>query len=315
MSTLTDRYVHATTRGMHDPNREELARELRGEIDEMVAVRTANGESETDAERGALLELGDPERLAASYAGRPLYLIGPAYFLAWKRLLIVLLTWVPGILAIVVTVGGILDDRPFERALGDGVGTAFEIAIQLVFWTTLTFACVERYAKGTDAPQWSLDELPELPAAGRPPLGDTIGAVAQSAVAIGLLAWQELRGVIETSSDGRVPVIDSDLWTSWLPLIVGALVLEALIAVIAYRRGGWTLSLAAGNALALLAFAVPTVWLLVEDRLLDPRFIAEIDWLQQGDHLHNAGLAVAAVVVLATLADLIGKSRAALRNR
>ena len=35
----------------------------------------------------ALVELGDPAALAASYVDRPLQLIGPRYYLTWWRLL------------------------------------------------------------------------------------------------------------------------------------------------------------------------------------------------------------------------------------
>lgn len=315
MSTLTDRYVYATTKTVHGDGREELARELRGEIDEMVAARTDQGEPADAAERSALLELGDPDRLAASYAGRPLQLIGPAYFLAWKRLLILLLTWVPATVGIIVAVGGLLDGDPAGGAVGDGVSTAIELAIQVVFWTTLTFALIDRYASAADAPKWSLDDLPELPPPARPPLHETAGAVAGSAVAAGLLVWQELRGVLETSSGERVPLIDSALWSTWIPVIIAALAAEAVFAILAYRRGGWSFPLAAGNAAAQLAFAIPAIWLLVTDTLLDPRFVAEVDWLQEGNHLHSTSLVVAAVVAVIALADIAGKLRAAMRAR
>lgn len=310
-STLTDRYVYATTRAVPEPQRDELARELRAEIADMVAARADAGEPGTDAERATLTELGDPERLAASYADRPLHLIGPAYFLIWKRLVITLLLWVPPILAIITAGGELLDGEDLGKAIGDGISTGIEVAVHVALWTTLTFALIERYGKPTDMPEWSVDQLPEIPAESHVGLGDTVGTVATAVVTIALLAWQELRGVIETSSGTRVPLVDSDLWSSWLPVLIAAMAAEAVIAVLAYRRGRWTWPLVGAFSVASLAFTVPAIWLLVTDAFFDPRFVAEVDWLTEADNHHTAGLIGAGLVALIAVFDIAGKARAA----
>lgn len=307
---LIDRYVYATTRAVPETQREDLARELRAEIAEMVAARTDAGAPADAAERATLEELGDPERLAASYADRPLHLIGPAYFLVWKRLLTILLLWVPAILAIITTGSQLLDGEDVGKAVGDGVSTAIEIAVQVAFWTTLTFALIDRYASPSDAPEWSLSELPELPAKSHLTLAETAGTVATSVVTVALLVWQEVRGVIETDGGQRVPLIDSDLWSTWLPFLIALLVAEAVIAVVDYRRGRWTWPLAAGGIVVDVAFAIPVIWLLLDDQFLDPAFVAEVSWLTEGDHLHTVSLITAGIIALITASDIAQKLRA-----
>lgn len=311
MSTLTDRYVYATTRAIPESRRDGLAQELRAEIADMVAARTEAGAPESAAERATLTELGDPERLAASYADRPLHLIGPAYFLVWKRLLITLLIWVPAILAIIVGGGELIDGQDVGTAIGEAVGTAVEIALHLVVWTTLTFALIERYGKPSDMPEWSVDELPEIPAASHVGLGDALGTVATAVITIALLAWQELRGVIETGAGVRVPLIDSGLWSSWLPVLIAAMVAEAVVAVLAYRRGRWTWPLVGAFSVASLTFSIPAIWLLLSETFFDPRFVAEVEWLTEGSHLWGVSLVTAGVIGVITLADIAGKARAA----
>lgn len=311
MSTLTDRYVYATTRAVPEAQRDELTRELRAEIAEMVAAREDAGTARPEAERATLTELGDPERLAASYSDRPLHLIGPAYFLVWKRLLITLLMWVPGILALLTFGGDLIDGEDLAGAVGTAVGTAIEIAVHITLWTTVTFALVERYGTPSDMPEWSVDELPEIPADAHVGLGDTVGTVATAVVTVALLAWQELRGVIEPSSGARVPLIDSELWSSWLPVLIAAMAAEAVIAVLAYRRGRWTWPLVGAFSVASLTFTIPTVWLLTTDAFFDPRFVAEVEWLTEADNLHAIGIALAALTVLITVFDIAGKARAA----
>ena len=90
-ASLTDRYVAAALKGVQADQREDVAAELRGSIADAVEVRTSQGESPDTAERAVLLELGGPTRLAAGYSGRPLYLIGPAFYPDYIRLLRLLL--------------------------------------------------------------------------------------------------------------------------------------------------------------------------------------------------------------------------------
>lgn len=103
-TTLTDRYLAATLRSVPADRRDEIDTELRASIADMIDGRTADGADAATAERDVLNELGDPAQLAASYANRRLQLIGPEYYLAWQRLLIVLVSTIPAIVGTVVGV-------------------------------------------------------------------------------------------------------------------------------------------------------------------------------------------------------------------
>ena len=103
--TLTTRYIDAVTRSVPERQRDDVARELAAAIADQIDARLVAGEAPGDAERIVLTELGDPERLAAGYADRPLHLIGPRYYLEWKRLLVLLLWIVPACAAGGVAIG------------------------------------------------------------------------------------------------------------------------------------------------------------------------------------------------------------------
>lgn len=311
MSTLTDRYVHATVRAVPKRERARLGDALRGEIRALVDARIAAGESPADAERAALLELGDPEVRGARYADRPLQLIGPAFFPHWKRLLVVLLTYVPAIVGSIVLLVGVAGGDELGPAIGAGLSAAFGVALQIAFWVTLVFAIVERTAGPSAAPAWELDDLPEIPAGEHVGHAETAGQIAMDAVLIGLLVWQEVSGVIDGPDGVPIPLLDSALWSSWMPVIIAALVLEAAIAGLAGARGSWTWPLVFASAAQNLLFAVPVIWLALEDRLLDPRFVAEVDWLGEGDNLHRIMLVFAAIVLLSAVSDVGTRARAA----
>lgn len=144
MNTLTDRYLAATLRSVPAPRRDEIATELRASIDDMIEGRTSGGQDPTTAEREVLTELGNPDQLAARYADRRLQLIGPTYYLVWLRLLKLLLSFVPALVGTVVAIVDAADGKGFG-AIGTGITTALQVAVQIAFWLTVTFAVIERF--------------------------------------------------------------------------------------------------------------------------------------------------------------------------
>jgi hypothetical protein len=101
-SNLTDRYVDATLRRLPSDKRPDIEKELRASIADAVDARVEAGTALAEAEVAVLTELGDPARLAAGYAERPLHLIGPELFLDYTRLLRTLLVTIVPIVAAVV---------------------------------------------------------------------------------------------------------------------------------------------------------------------------------------------------------------------
>ena len=82
--------------------------------------------------------LGDPTRLAADYAGRPQYLIGPELFEPYRQLLTRLAGVVIPLAAIVADASlAVADGRPYVQAILEGLGGAFMVGVQLVFWVTV----------------------------------------------------------------------------------------------------------------------------------------------------------------------------------
>ena len=91
-----------------------------------------------------LTELGDPARLAAGYADRPLHLIGPALFLDYRRLLTTLLATVVPHRRRRGRARQCLRRRPAGPPVVDALGAGVTTALHIAFWTTLAFAVLER---------------------------------------------------------------------------------------------------------------------------------------------------------------------------
>lgn len=269
-ATLTDRYVHAATRWLPAGSRDEIARELRERIDDTVAAR---GPDSTETERAVLDEMGDPLRVMAEYSGRESRLIGPRYFYAWLRLLVILVAVIPLIAATVTVAIAVWNGEPAGSLIGSGIASWFQVAVQVAFWTTLVFAVLEWTNTETDLEVWTVDSLPD----------DTRDSVAEfvlqvlSLIALaGVLVWQATASPFGAAGT-PLPWIDPDLEPWWLPLVLVLLVAEIAHAAWVYRAG-WSAAQAWSNAAIAAVFAAVTIPLLVDGSLLNPDLVDHLGW-------------------------------------
>ncbi|MFJ8580738.1 permease prefix domain 1-containing protein [Micromonospora sp. NPDC093277] len=310
MTSLTDRYVAATLRSVPTQRRTEIATELRASIEDMIDGRADGGQDRGTAEREVLTELGNPEQLAARYTDRRLQLIGPRYFLLWWRLLRTLLTFIPAIVGVLTAaVKATVDGEP-GAAIGAGVVSAMQTAVQIAFWVTVVFAVLERTNTPLDLPEWSVDRLPEAPEERQVTLVDTCASILFLLIAIAFLPWQHFQPWL--AGDGtRLPMIDPALWDSWLPVLAAVLLANIGLELAKYRARRWTWPLVAVKAVLDLAFVVPLAWLLLTDRLLNPELVQRFEWLREGGAQDVARVTVvfAAVIVVWGVIDSAVKVR------
>lgn len=296
MTSLTDRYVHATLGSVPEEKRDDLGEELRSTITDMVDARIDSGEHADEAEKGALTELGDPGLLAARYTGARLQLIGPRWFLTWKRLVTTLLAFVPAIVATLAAVVAAFDgDATVGEVVVEGLFAGAGTALQIVFWTTLVFAILDRVATEGPGP-WSPDSLPDTPVERDYPLGDVVTGIAWNVVIAAALVLQQFRSWAVGPDGDDVAVLDPDLWSFWLPYLL--VVLAALIALEVWKyRTGWSPAVVVATAVTSIAFSAPLAWLAIEDRLLNPAFVEAVGLGADGLDLLNRAIAVGAIVI------------------
>lgn len=278
MATLTERYIDAAMRFVPEKQRGDLAAELRASIGDQVDARVEAGEAPASAERGVLTDLGDPEKLAADYADRPLHLIGPRYYLAWWRLTKLLWAIVPVCAAFGVALAQVLSGAPFGTVVGSVVSVVIGVIVHIGFWTTLVFFVVERSAGGGDVgfvPAWTPDHLPEPKAQGAG-LSDLIASLVFVAAAAGAFLWDRFVGTAFLADEGWTPFLDPQLWPWWAAGLFVLLALEALLAIWVYARGRWSIASATVNVVLNVGIAVPVLWLLSQQRLMNPAFFAAL---------------------------------------
>lgn len=279
-ATLTDRYVFAASRDVPEAQRAEFARELRERIADEVDARLGAGDGTTTAaaEEAVLRELGDPSALAAAYVDRPLQLIGPRFFLTWKRLLILLYSIVLPITAGAVLLAQLLSGAEPGEVAAEVVGTVLALTVHLAFWVTLVFAILERSPGAQGVEQWTPDKLPEIRDEGRAGrLGDLIASLVFLTLFAVVIIWQQVSPPFFDRPDEAIAVLNPDLWSFWLPYFLVLIVLEMLFAVAIYLWG-WNWPLAVANLVLNVAFTVPALWLLATEQLFNPDFLVAVGW-------------------------------------
>jgi uncharacterized membrane protein len=309
MTSLIDRYVFTALRRVPEQQRADIDRELRASIEDAVDARVGGGEPRDAAVEAALLELGDPDRLADSYAGRLPYLIGPDLFPFWRRLLKMLYSVVlPIVVAIAITVQLFTDPAP-GKVIGAAVSALITTAVHMAFWTTLVFAVLDRTdARTRLTTAWKPANLPKYEPS----------VVSRGQLAAGLV-WPVLliaALVLQQFTFTREPILDPANWSFWWPFLLAVLVLEGGYQFWLHRYGRWTHSVTLVNAVLGLLATVPLVGLLATHHFFNPAFIATLRW---GDTdpltwLTNIGVVVAVATAIWDVAEVAVRAERARRG-
>jgi hypothetical protein len=309
MTTLIDRYVFTVLRRVPERQRPDIERELRASIADAVDARVDGGEAEAAAIEATLVDLGDPDRLADGYADRPQYLIGPDMFPVWRRLMTLFFTTVLPIVVVVAVVVKVLDGAGFGTVVGAAVSAAITTAAHLAFWTTGIFALLERTGVNRGGlpmrHTWTLADLPKYEAGFQ-----TVGQFAAN------LVWPVLlivALVLQQFTFFDVPVLDPAGWSFWWPYLIAVLLLECAYAVWLFRRGAWSHTVTAVNAVLAVLSAAPMIWLLSTERFFNPAFLDSLGW--GTDPLNWLTWTVIASVALTALFDIADTAVRAERTR
>jgi len=183
MNPLIDRYVYDITRRLPENERDEVGKELKSNIYDMLSDDPDEGEIEA-----VLYKLGAPAALAEQYRQKPRYLISPAYYDEYVRVLKLVLPLVGiVVLAIGMIIGAVDAAKAQTTGLGElaagvfmeGISMGISAAFQALAWTTIGFAIAERVGvkESGRKPEWKLEDLPELPVndgRNKIPLSDSI---------------------------------------------------------------------------------------------------------------------------------------------
>lgn len=274
--TLTERYISATIQSLPPETQNDVRAELEASIADAIEARLDQGETPEDAERAVLTELGDPGVLAAGYADRPLYLIGPRFYLAWWRLLKLLLMIVPVCVLGAVALGQVISAAPIGEVISSSILATGGAILHICFWTTLVFVILDRSGSTSALQRWDVDQLPEPAAQDGAGRNELIASLVFLGIAVGALIWDRFRGFVVVDGEA-LPILNPGLWPWGIGALLLIIVAEAVFAVVLFRTRRWTTGLAVANTLLALAFLAWALVLLLTGELVNPDFLTHIE--------------------------------------
>jgi hypothetical protein len=297
--TLTDRYVDATLRRLPGRQRPDIERELRASIADAVEDRVEAGTAPAEAERAVLTELGDPARLAAGYADRPLHLVGPAVYLDYVRLLTTLLaTVVPAVAGFTGLMRALSGDGAGGVAAAT-VGAAVTTAVHVAFWTTLVFALLER-ASGGRRPlsrPWTPAALPEGPSR----RARHAELVTETLLLVLVSTFILLSPVLSPLTDAAgepIGLFAPWLWRTGTVYVFIGLAAANLAVSFAKHYVRWSVARVVTGGLVNVAGALVLVWLAAGERIINPAFAAAAGWGPEVTRWIGLGLVVVGVITI-----------------
>lgn len=259
--TLTDRYIAAAVRGVPADQKADIEADIRSLILDTMEVHEGEVEDPEHLERIALEELGDPERLASTYLDRELALIGPRYFLEWKRYTKWIALLIAPIVAVGTLVGALAAGEPAWESVLDSIATTGTVAVQIIFWLTVAFAIAERTGQSWSG-KWTVKDLPE-PTTASLTMKDALVEVVGLGLGAGVLLWAGLTRPSVHINEARVEFFHPEL-NSWVLYgLAATLIVQMIVVLIRSLRARYSgVDVAASVVLnaATLALALPPLF-------------------------------------------------------
>ena len=318
---LQERYIAAGLKHIPPTEKDGVERAMRRIIAERLQER---GDASEETEREVLRGLGSPRILAEKQLREPPHLIGPELYGTY--MLIVKIVMTVAVIGTLIgnTVDFIVNGETILRYIAQSFAAAIGVAIGAFGWVTLVFAIMERTAKEKILREiqedWSLADLPEKEVPQKPfnKVGVIIGIIFTVLFIILVNQYSQLLGfyyTLDGSIQEMIPMLNQEVFRSYLPYINGMLVLQLLFSAskLVFRK--WTYPVATANLiLNVLSFVL--LWFILQDTaILNPELVTKIGEATDGQRVLNTAFnSIKAVFLFIFLLDSFEGFRDAYKN-
>lgn len=285
---LIERYIYAVTKQLPENTKEDVAKELRANIEDMLPEHY----EETDV-IAVLQELGNPWKLAEEYQPKQRYLIGPAFYGKYLSVLKLVLSIVIPII-IGTTFLGWLFSNPHDSVMAtsnytliikDVITGAIEAGLQVVVWVTIIFIALERNLFGKDGSEnltsnkdsWSIKDLPTLSSDHKKiSRSSTVISMVGTVLATSILYFQpQLLAVYISNAGGELqvfPLLNTERLQYFIPIILVSVLIQICIFVWKYIAQYWNKALVSVQIGFNLLMGSLLVWMFNDATLINNSF-------------------------------------------
>lgn len=291
---LVDRYLHVVAKHLPEETREDVSRELRANIEEMLTEDA----TEEDV-RSVLEKLGDPKKLAAEYRQYRRYLIGPELYDSYLSVLKLVITILPVISGAIALLEGILGTSGEGELLEMSIGVFVNVlvaaiggAFQACAWVTLVFAILER--TGVNEGQlpfvkkrWTPDDLMtmEIESKRKISRGETAFSIACTVLFMTIFYFKpQIFGWYQRGDNGVTavtPIFAIEHLQYYIPVLLIFTIAALIILVWKFISMEWNIPLAAVNTVYNMALCVLVYIMISDASLVNQAFLSNISRLAE----------------------------------
>jgi hypothetical protein len=286
---LIDRYINAVTERLPKDNREDVSKELRANIEDMLPEKPTEEDIRTVLEK-----LGNPVKLSVEYNQSKRYLIGPALYDSYVSVLKIVLGVVTAVLVCVALLDKLLTlpENAGIIELFTGIFTSVAVGAvqglsQAFLWVTITFAIIERlginegslpFAKKI----WTADDLPSVSVSEKSKItrGESVFSMIGIILITSLLYFKpELFGWYEIGNNKNVNIItffSVDRLKSYMFIIIILALFQLCISIYKFISRRWSMPLAVANTVNNAAVSVLICIMASDASLQNQEFISKI---------------------------------------
>ncbi|SET01151.1 hypothetical protein SAMN05216389_104160 [Oceanobacillus limi] len=283
---VIERYVYAVTQRLPEKQREDIAIELRGLIEDMVEERSNHESSKMEVVKEVLIELGNPKELAQRYRGVNNYLIGPELFDSYLTVLKIVLFSLLGAMGIVFIIQSVVYPVGILDHFIDFIVSIVSAGPSAFGWVTFVFMMVEysNKDKAQDSKvekQWEPSELPPVPdpkldIKRREPI---ISIVFYVFAMVLFLFSSNYFGVFVFNEEEPIrviPFLNENEISTYLPFILVILGLSIAMEVLKIIFGKWNLKLVVFTFFIHLITIIGIIILITQTSFWNPNFMMEL---------------------------------------
>lgn len=282
---IIERYIYAVTQKLPPAQRIDIAKELRGLIEDMLEERIQGKPASEKDIKIVLLELGSPKKLAQKYRGTSKFLIGPELFDPYILILKIVLGSLAIAISVVFVIQTIFNPTAILDHFIDFIVSAVTSLPTAFGWTTLGFAIAERYSdiKAEDLKlekEWTPADLPNIPnKKGKINRIEPIIGIFFYTVAILFFTFSmNYFGiwVFKEKFTGTIPFINENANNLFLLFIVLILVFGILKESLKLVYGRWNTQLVILTLILNAISFVVVMFIITQSDFWNPHFIQEM---------------------------------------
>lgn len=284
---LVKRYIYAVTHKLPQQQRADIEKELQSLIEDMVEQRIDGSSDYDSAIEEVLLELGNPNALAAKYRGNPRYLISPASYDNYFTVLKIVIISIIISLTAVFVIDFFLDPSQVLNSFIDYMGSLFNVALQGFAWVTIIFGIIE-YA-GVKTPKISQDPKKDWKPSMLQPIPHSKAQIKLSEPITGIIftiiflvlftVSDHLLGIIrfnEGQPTTIIPFFNQAVFRGYFPLIwilIALAILRDCLKIIVRK---WTMNLVYSHIIINIISFVVSLIIFMNSDLWNSQFLNEL---------------------------------------